>query len=190
MELKTYDLLLAFVFVTLIILLLLIFSILLLLKYRRKRNSHRHEKQQLQNVFQQELLRSQLEIQEQTFKNISQEIHDNIGQVLTLAKLNINTMPDCPSKDLQEKINDTRELITKAIQDLRDLSKSLNTDFVTEMGLIKSIEYELNLVKKIGGLETSLVYEGDGCSLSHQKESGNAGYNESQYQLPLSIQMV
>jgi signal transduction histidine kinase len=51
------------------------------------------EKQFLQASFQQELLKTQIEIQEQTLKNISQEIHDNIGQVLSLAKLNLSTCP-------------------------------------------------------------------------------------------------
>lgn len=170
MNIRTYDLLLALVFVTLIILLLLIFTILLLLKYRKKRNYHLLEKQQLQSDFQHELLRSQLEIQEQTLKNISQEIHDNIGQVLTLAKLNLSTVPDFNSKELQEKISDSRDLISKAIQDLRDLSKSLNADFVIENGLMKSIQHELNLFKKIGGLQTNFAQEGLTYSLSTHKE--------------------
>ena len=41
--------------------------------------------------FQQELLKTKIEIQNQTFQNISQEIHDNIGQVLSLVKLNLHT---------------------------------------------------------------------------------------------------
>ncbi len=156
--------------ITLFLLIVAIGIIMLVLVYQKKQLQYLREKEQLKVTFEKEILQSQLEIQEQTFKNISQEIHDNIGQVLTLAKLNVNTMPDFNSKDLQEKIGDTRELITKAIQDLRDLSKSLNTDFVTNLGLVKSIEYELSIFKKAAGLQTNFVIEGSHYSLSHQKE--------------------
>jgi glucose-6-phosphate-specific signal transduction histidine kinase len=47
--------------------------------YQKKNYRRIREKDQLLARFQQELLKAQLEIQEQTLKNISKEIHDNIG---------------------------------------------------------------------------------------------------------------
>ncbi|HVZ96642.1 MAG TPA: hypothetical protein VG847_07190, partial [Chitinophagaceae bacterium] len=67
--------------------------IFLVLVYQKKQLQYINEKKQLQAAYEKEILESKLEIQEQTFKTISQEIHDNIGQALTLVKLNINTMP-------------------------------------------------------------------------------------------------
>jgi signal transduction histidine kinase len=96
--------------------------------------------------FQQTLLQSQLEIQEQTLKNISQEIHDNIGQALTLVKLNLNTMDFDLNEQSNQKIITSKELISKAINDLRDLSRSLNTDIIADLGLQNAIEQELILV--------------------------------------------
>jgi signal transduction histidine kinase len=101
---------------------------------------------------------------------MSQEIHDNIGQVLSLAKLNINTMSGASPELLEGKINDSKHLISKAIQDLRDLSRSLNTDYVIEMGLLRSVEYELELIKKTGTLETILRVEGKPYRLEQQQE--------------------
>ena len=59
--------------------------------YHNRKKRHLIEKKSMESQFQQELLQTQLEIQEQTLKTISQEIHDNIGQVLSLAKLNLST---------------------------------------------------------------------------------------------------
>lgn len=160
----------AFLSAIVIFLFLIGFIIYFIHLYESRKRQNMLEKQQLQSSFQQELLRAQLEIQEQTFRNISLEIHDNIGQILTLVKLNINTMFETEAKDLQGKIYDTRDLVTKAIQDLRDLSKTLNTDFVTEMGLVKSIEHELALLKKIAGIKTVFSKNGEPYSLSQQKE--------------------
>jgi signal transduction histidine kinase len=128
------------------------------------------EKEQMETFFQQELLRTQLEIQEQTLKNISQEIHDNIGQMLSLAKLNLATTNIEQKEVVQQKINDSHHLISKAIQDLRDLSRSFNTDYVSEMGLLRSIEYELEMIQKTGTIKTKLDVTGPVYKLDPQKE--------------------
>ena len=144
--------------------------IMLVLVYQKKQLQYLREKEQLKVTFEKEILESKLEIQEQTFKNISQEIHDNIGQVLSLAKLHINTMNCNEPIALQDKINDSRNLISKAIQDLRDLSKSLNTDYITEMGLVRSVEYELELMRKTGSYEIQLGIEAKPYRLEEQQE--------------------
>lgn len=135
----------------------------------RKRNEMFLSEEKLKADFQQTLLQTQLEIQEQTLKNISQEIHDNIGQALTLAKLNLNTMPPTDTA-VQEKIATTKELVSKAIVDLRDLSRSLNTDYIADMGLQRAIEYELNLISKSSAIQTILQTTGEPFRMNQQKE--------------------
>ena len=135
---------------------------------RKKRNLI--EKQTLQSQFSQTLLQSQLEIQEQTLKTISQEIHDNIGQVLSLAKLNLNTIDQTKQEEAAIKIVDSKNLVSKAIQDLRDLSRSLNTDNIAAMGLLRAIEYELEMIRKAGKYQTLLETEGNVQKLDPQKE--------------------
>jgi signal transduction histidine kinase len=128
------------------------------------------EKEQMKTSFQQELLRTQLEIQEQTLKNISQEIHDNIGQMLSLAKLNLATADIEKKEMVVQKIQDSHHLISKAIQDLRDLSRSLNSDYVSEMGVLRSIEYELEMIHKTGLMKTNLNVAGQVYKINSQKE--------------------
>lgn len=120
--------------------------------------------------FEQQLLQTQLEIQEQTLHIISQEIHDNIGQILSLAKLNLGMMDTTKPDTLPQKIEDSKNLVGKAIQDLRDLSKSLNTDYVTDMGLLRSIEYELEMIRKSGAFVADLQVEGHPVPLAAQQE--------------------
>lgn len=155
---------------TLLFLVIFIAFVLFFFKVKVKENNFIFVQQKIKALHEQTLLQTQLEIQEQTLKNISQEIHDNIGQVLSLVKININTM-NCDEPDLlQGKIDDSKILISKAIQDLRDLSRSLNTDYVVEMGLARSIEYELELIKKTGSFETLFSIEGNPYRLEQQKE--------------------
>lgn len=144
--------------------------IVLVLVYQKKQLQYIGEKKQLKDTYEKEILESKLEIQEQTLKYISQEIHDNIGQALSLVKLNINTMNHGEPELLQNKIVDSRQLITKVIQDLRDLSRTLNTDYIMESGLLKVIEYELGMIKKSGVFEVVLETQGDEYRLENQQE--------------------
>jgi two-component system NarL family sensor kinase len=157
--------------VTIVVFLLAGFFIMVLVAYiNRRKKKHMEEKQTMQLNFEQELLRTQLVIQEQTLKNISEEIHDNIGQILSLAKLQLATMDASPNAVLQSKIQDSKLLVAKAIQDLRDLSHSLNTDFVKEMGFARAVESELDMLKKSELYETSFSIIGKISKMDRQKE--------------------
>ncbi|HMK26692.1 MAG TPA: sensor histidine kinase [Chitinophagaceae bacterium] len=136
----------------------------------RRKTRNILEQGQLKVEFQETLLRTQLEIQEQTLKNISQEIHDNVGQVLSLAKLNLNTMDVAKTEQLQGKIDNTLSQVSKAINDLRDLSKSFNTDNITAIGLVRAIESELEMIKKTDFLKTEFNSTGVKKKLEPQKE--------------------
>jgi two-component system, NarL family, sensor kinase len=139
---------------------ILLFLFGFIIKYQKKSISFQTEKKVMQSAFEQELLKSQLEIQEQTLKNISQEIHDNIGQVLSLAKLHLATADAGNPGSMIEKVANSKELITKAIQDLRSLSKSLDTDTISAIGLYNAAKNELDSIEKAGFHQTHLVLEG------------------------------
>jgi signal transduction histidine kinase len=110
--------------------------------------------------FEKTLLNSQLEIQEQTFKNISREIHDNIGMTLTLAKLHLNTINWYSPAKSREKVEASVESISKAIVDLSYLSKTLHTDYIIENGLLNAIELE---VQKLENLQVfNIIYKVEG----------------------------
>ncbi len=149
-----------------VILFLVIFFYLLIIQLHHRRVIHQKEMFDLKSQYERTILESQLEIQEQTFRNISQEIHDNIGQALSLAKLNLNTIPQNGASD---KIALTEELLGKAINDLRDLSKSLHPEKITDIGLINAIRHELQLVQKAAKLSTEMIIEEKEANLSNEK---------------------
>jgi two-component system NarL family sensor kinase len=141
--------------------------IIVFLFYYRKRHMTFHRQEQ---EFQQTILRTQLEIQEQTMKNISQEIHDNVGQLLSLAKLNLATADTSSPEKKDEKIQNSKDLVSKAIRDLRNLSHSLNTDFISELGLSRAIESELTLIRKSGELGAQFSVDGNPFELEEDRE--------------------
>jgi two-component system NarL family sensor kinase len=143
-----------------------IFIIIFILYYRKRHTAFHRQEQQ----FQETLLRTQLEIQEQTMQHISEEIHDNVGQLLSLAKLNLATAGDEASTVRDDKIRDSKDLVSKAIRDLRQLSHSLNTDHITEIGIAKAIERTLDQIKKTGEVDTHFNVLGQPFELEEKRQ--------------------
>ena len=117
--------------------------------------------EEMQYSLKQEILKSQLEIQEQTFQTISEEIHDNVGQKLIWVKVNMDAVDLELPPGGKEKLNHASTILTQAIQELRDLSKTLNTDFIDEIGLAKAIEQQLALLNKTGTYKCNFKVNGD-----------------------------
>lgn len=153
-------------FGTIVALAFVVFVVLLAYLFTKRKNKLIQEKQLMKTQFQQELLQTQLEIQEQTLKMISEEIHDNVGQVLSLAKLNLNTF----DSNSEQKLKDTKQLISKAINDLRDLSRSMHGDRIAELGLQQSLADELQILQNSGEFETHLKINGETYKLQPQNE--------------------
>jgi len=156
---------------TTIFLLLLVFFVIVLVAYFNKRKKVLiAEKKSLQARHENELLKVQLEIQEQTFKEIGQELHDNIGQALSFIKLNINTINLDHRVDAAAKLLESKKELTNTIQDLRNLSKSLDTDFISRMGLVRSVTQQMELLKRTGLYEIELAVTGDEIKYPLQQE--------------------
>ncbi len=129
--------------------------------YRRSQRAHITEKKLLKSEFQTELLESQLEISEQTMKQIAQEIHDNIGQRMTLA-IQMNQ---------QEKHSDELQPILKEVlNDLRDLSQSLHGHKIHDMGLDLALERECTLISKAMGVPCEYQAPIERITISEQTE--------------------
>jgi two-component system NarL family sensor kinase len=147
-----------------------LFVVSFILYYQKKKILNDQQVIMLKESFARTLLQSQLEIQEKTLKTISQEIHDNIGQVLSLAKLNLFTIDADDRENLDNKLKASKDLVSKAIVDLRDLSHTMNTDYVEDLGLMRAIEYELEMIQKSGALKTRMEIIGNNYKFDKQKE--------------------
>lgn len=133
---------------TAFILLFGFFTFLVVLNFVKRKRKLLLEHQIRESKFQQELLQAQLEMQEHTFQTVSQEIHDNVGQILSLAKVNLNIL--AMEKDASSRILDVKEQVTQAITELRHLSSGYYADKLVDMGLFTAIKSQLEQLKKTG----------------------------------------
>ncbi|MDX5483204.1 MAG: histidine kinase [Hymenobacteraceae bacterium] len=151
-------------------LLLGIFIAFMTLSYQRKRLQHQEEVKGLAEAYQQEILRAQLEMQEQTFLSIAQEIHDNVGQTLSLVRLHVSTLEGVHETANRHKITTSKELLDQAIEDLRGLSRRLNTRYVTQQSLPVLLRMQLEQIQRSGAVHTSFEVQGKEKELDPEKK--------------------
>lgn len=155
--------------VIIILLFLGILFLMMLLYYQNKKKKFLQEKQLLQANFNQQLLQSQLEIQEQTFNDISQEIHDNVGQVLSLAKVQVNIITESNEMN-PEMLNDVKNNIGKAMSDLRDIAKSLSNERIKNISIHAAVINEAERITKSGVMGVKVNVDGSQKEMNQQKK--------------------
>jgi two-component system NarL family sensor kinase len=109
--------------------------------------------------FRQELMRAQIEIREQTLKHIAFELHDNLGQIASLIKINLNTIELDSRPRALRKIEDTKDLTRQLIMDIKSLSQSLNNDRILQLGLEKGLQNEIQNLNKTGQFQATLYVD-------------------------------
>ncbi|SNS08426.1 Histidine kinase [Belliella buryatensis] len=118
------------------------FIILMVLLHRKRQIENKQRLEALQAEFDKTILNAEKEIQEETLSHVGRELHDNIGQLLSLTKLTLNS-----SKP--EKIQEGRQLVNQVIKEVRTLSKDLNLDWVNAIDLEAFIKRELSKLEDL-----------------------------------------
>ncbi|UII19356.1 sensor histidine kinase [Fulvivirga ligni] len=140
----------------LVIILIVFFSI-----FQSKKNKYLIEKREAERLFEEEVVKTQTEIKEQALKNFGWELHDNVGQLLSTARMQINilnlTIPD----GMRESLEEVNELIGESLSQIRLLSKALNPEMISSLGLVESIRLELERFNRLKFLKADLNVHGE-----------------------------
>lgn len=159
------------IFTVCVVLLLVVFCtfiVTIIYRYQKKQHEYFKDLEQLKAAHENEVLRAQLEMQEYTFENISKEIHDNIGQKLSLAKLYLNTIPE--TEIVPAQVTNSVGIISEVIIDLSDIARSMSSEIILNNGLVKGIEFEVSQLQKTGMYDISMALTGDTIFLDIKKE--------------------
>src|SRR5450432_332385 len=96
-------------------LLLIIFVITLLFLSKARQDRYALWSKETEVKFKREILLTELEIREQTLKNISAELHDNLGQLLSLVVLNLSAIETANSGPDAVRLNNSIDLTQKVV---------------------------------------------------------------------------
>jgi two-component system sensor histidine kinase UhpB len=98
-------------------------------------------------------------IQEQERKRISAELHDELGQALTVMKLRLKVIEKGLTKDqtaIQKDCSDTLHYIDQVIEDVRRLAQDLTPSVLEDLGFSAALKKMVNQFTKHHTLNCSL----------------------------------
>ena len=96
-------------------------------------------------------------IREEERTSIAKEIHDEIGQQLTVIKMNLRCLGDqheYQNETLRDRLNDLANLLNNTINTVRRISKELRPSILDDLGLMAAIETDLGEFGKGSGIHT------------------------------------
>lgn len=125
------------------------FVVAMVVLHRQRQTQNRQKLAQIKAEHEKILLNIENEIQQETLTQVGRELHDNIGQLLSLAKLNLNSSK--PEKQAEGK-----DYINQIIKEVRALSKTLNLDWVESITMDEFISQQLERIQSTGFCKTYL----------------------------------
>jgi two-component system NarL family sensor kinase len=137
------------------------FIIYFLMFHRKKQVLHILQQEKSEARFQQEITKTQLEVQEQTMQTIGADLHDNIGQLLSLTSLTLNSIELKNAPKARQKIDAAIDLTVRSIKEMRLLGKLLQGDQLIVMGLSEAIQYEITWIEKSGHYKVTYTNDGE-----------------------------
>jgi two-component system NarL family sensor kinase len=155
---------------TVIILMLTGLIVISLFIDQKRKYRYRQEKQDMKNIFNQELLRAHLEIQSQAFETISRELHDNVGTLISIAMVHIRSMNGFSMESEAQKAKEADNLLNEAMDTLRDISRSINPENINRLGWKKSFIAELERIRKTNLFSIHLSEEGNPFNIELRKQ--------------------
>ncbi|MBM3159450.1 MAG: hypothetical protein FJZ69_06805 [Bacteroidetes bacterium] len=109
----------------------------------------------------------QIAIQEESYQQISSELHDNACQTILLAIINLHRIE---KNNPAIKINDTIELLEETLREIHQLSRSLNGELILSIGLYAALEKQLDRMRNACGMQTSFLIQGKEQHLNDEME--------------------
>src|SRR5690606_2741411 len=150
MEQDSSQIIVAIIFGAILMLLMSGFIVVMVLFHRQRQIKNRQKIDRLTAEYEKTVLSVEKEIREQTLVHVGQELHDNIGQILSLTKLTLRHSDP-------QRISEAKELVQQAIKEVRSLSKAINLNWAKDIDLKAFIAKELEKIAALDFCKTEFV---------------------------------
>jgi two-component system sensor histidine kinase UhpB len=113
-------------------------------------------------------------IREEERTMIAQEIHDELGQVLTALKIQVSLLANKLNSDqepLKQKFNSLSRMIDSSVESVQKISSKLRPGILDELGLIAAIEWQTEEFEKLTNIKCSLVIPKEELNLGKEKST-------------------
>lgn len=155
------ELIIFIVLINVILFTFIIGVIFFITQYRKRKVLHEQEVARMIEKHNQELLLSQLKVQQQTMQDVGKEIHDNLGQKLTLASLYLHKVTRKIQEVKQEQIEEVNTILDEALRDIRKISISLIKSDKQLLSLVELISGDLKRLESLQKIRCKLITPDD-----------------------------
>ncbi len=154
------EIVLSIILTTLLIFILIIGVIISFFMVGQQRSKQEIILTQANLNYEQELRKVESELSEGVKRHIAQELHDNVGHLLTCMRLEIeNKKLDHP--ELIGHITSIDQYLQETSDQLRLLSRTLNSDFLEKLDFYAAMDLEVERLKRLRKLEIQWVRQQD-----------------------------
>jgi len=157
-----------------VIIAMLLFSALFIVfftTYQKHKNKLLLDQVEQQRKFDEELVATQQEIQDETLKYVGRELHDNIGQMLVMSTMQMNAAVKIINDDgVKIKVSNAAETLKSTLDEVRALSKSLNSDVIFNLGFDATVKNEIERLNKTGLIQSRLTITGEKVNFENKKD--------------------
>ena len=132
---------------------------LLMVVNTNRRHRHRADLAEADLRREREVLRAEREATEHTLVEVGRELHDNVGQLLTVTQMGLHTAQTERPQDQQ--LSTAMEALAQGIEEVRRLGRALNTDLWKERSLVDALDAEVLRLQRLDRAKVELVVTGD-----------------------------
>jgi signal transduction histidine kinase len=109
-----------------------------------------------------------LTLQDEERRKFSRELHDSVGQLLALAKMNLGVLFKANPDD--NILAETNKVVGEALSEIRTVSYLLHPPLLDELGLSSAIKWYLDGFAQRSGIQLYVDIDADFGRLSHPTE--------------------
>jgi signal transduction histidine kinase len=150
---------------------LMVVFVVFFVTFQRRKNKLLLDKLNQQKAFDEELAKTQREIQEETLKRVGQDLHDNIGQILSYTMMQLNAVVGHVPDNLRSHAEEASMALKNGLSEVRALSKSLNSDVIHNLGFTEILRNEIERLDKLPELDAQLIIEGDKSDITNKSDA-------------------
>jgi len=93
-------------------------------------------------------------------RRLAQDIHDSVGQSLTLVKLRLQSAASAPPVERQDGLGETLAVLDNAIQQTRTLTFELYPPMLDDLGLAAALRWLAKELARQSGADVTVIEEG------------------------------
>jgi len=142
---------------TVMIVLFIGLVVLLLILSHNRRIRHRAVLAEVKLARDREVMKAEREAQQQTLRDVGRELHDNLGQLLTVAQMGLDGMMTDPAKE--HRMEEVMHAVELAIEEVRRMGRALNSDMWLHRSFSEALGAECERIERAGLAHMHLLVE-------------------------------